>query len=348
MRFLIYMGHPAHFHLFKNTILLLKKEGHEVKILIKKKDILENLLKNQGWDHVNINPEERGDSKFSIAKALLKREFEFLKIARNFKPQLMAGTSAEITHIGKLLGIPSIVVNEDDAAVVPLFAKIAYPMATKILAPDCCDCGKWNSKKHSYNSYHELAYLHPNNFIVNAEKVKAYIQEENFFIMRFAKLTPHHDEGRKGIDLIIAKKIISILEPHGRVYITSERALEPELENYRISINPLEIHHAMAMAKLYIGDSQTMAAEAAVLGTPAIRFNDFVGEIGYLEELEHRYALTYGIRTSNPDNLYKLLSDLVNNPNLSSEWKKKKEKMLGEKIDFAEYMKTLFIESAKK
>ncbi len=342
------MGHPAHFHLFKNTILLLKKEGHEVKILIKKKDILENLLKNQGWDHVNINPEERGDSKFSIAKALLKREFEFLKIARNFKPQLMAGTSAEITHIGKLLGIPSIVVNEDDAAVVPLFAKIAYPMATKILAPDCCDCGKWNSKKHSYNSYHELAYLHPNNFIVNAEKVKAYIQEENFFIMRFAKLTAHHDEGRKGIDLIIAKKIISILEPHGRVYITSERALEPELENYRISINPLEIHHAMAMAKLYIGDSQTMAAEAAVLGTPAIRFNDFVGEIGYLEELEHRYALTYGIRTSNPDNLYKLLSDLVNNPNLSSEWKKKKEKMLGEKIDFAEYMKTLFIESAKK
>lgn len=39
------MGHPAHFHLFKNTIILLKEAGHDVKILIKKKDILEDLLK---------------------------------------------------------------------------------------------------------------------------------------------------------------------------------------------------------------------------------------------------------------------------------------------------------------
>lgn len=49
------MGHPAHFHLFKNTIILLKEAGHDVKILIKKKDILEDLLKNQGWDFTNIH-----------------------------------------------------------------------------------------------------------------------------------------------------------------------------------------------------------------------------------------------------------------------------------------------------
>lgn len=29
-----------------------------------------------------------------------------------------------------------------------------------------------------------------------------------------------------------------------------------------------------------------MAAEATILGTPSIRFNDFVGKLGYLEELE--------------------------------------------------------------
>ncbi|KXK47252.1 MAG: hypothetical protein UZ10_BCD003000555, partial [Bacteroidetes bacterium OLB10] len=49
MRFLFYMGHPAHFHLFKNTIPALTEMGHEVKVLIKKKDILENLLQNAGW-----------------------------------------------------------------------------------------------------------------------------------------------------------------------------------------------------------------------------------------------------------------------------------------------------------
>ena len=260
-RIIIYMGHPAHFHLFKNTILLLKEAGHDVKILIKKKDILEDLLKNQGWDYTNIHSKERGDSKLRIALALFKRELALLKIVLKFKPHLMAGTSAEITHIGKLINIPSIVVNEDDASVVPLFAKIAYPLATTILAPNCCDCGKWNSKKTGYESYHELAYLHPNHFTPDRSIVAKYIQEENYIILRFAKLNAHHDEGRKGIDDALALKLIALLSPYGRVYITSERPLSNELEPYRISINPLDIHHAMAFAKLYIGDSQTMAAE---------------------------------------------------------------------------------------
>jgi len=348
MRFLIYMGHPAHFHLFKNTILHLKAANHEVRILIKKKDILESLLTNIGWDYININPEERGDGKIAIAKALLKREFEFLKIARSFKPHLMAGTSAEITHVGKLLGIPSVVVNEDDASVVPYFAKLAYPLATTVLAPVCCDCGKWNYKKTAYESYHELAYLHPNHFKIDESKVRAYIKEEAFFILRFAKLTAHHDVGRQGINLEIAQEIIKRLKPHGRIYITSERPLEQELEHYRIAINPLDIHHAMAMAKMYLGDSQTMAAEAAVLGTPSIRFNDFVGEIGYLEELEHKFGLTYGIRTSNPQRLYDKIDELLALPNLKETFEAKKNKMLSQKIDFSIYMKDLFEQLAKK
>lgn len=337
------MGHPAHFHLFKNTIILLKEAGHDVKILIKKKDILEDLLKNQGWEYTNIHAKERGDSKFKIAIALLKREIALLKIVLKYKPHLMAGTSAEITHIGKITGIPSIVVNEDDADVVPLFAKIAYPLATTILAPNCCDCGKWNYKKTGYESYHELAYLHPNHFIADSDIVKKYIPENNFIILRFAKLNAHHDEGRKGIDDDLALKLIDIMSPHGRVYITSERELSPALEPYRISINPLHIHHAMAFAKLYIGDSQTMAAEAAVLGTPSIRFNDFVGEIGYLEELEHKYQLTFGIRTSDREKLFSKTKELIEQNNLRELFQLRKETMLKEKTDLSILMKDLFL-----
>ena len=46
---------------------------------------------------------------------------------------------------------------------------------------------------------------------------------------------------------------MQILEPHGNIYITSERKLEPEFESHRININPLDIHHVMAFARLYIG-----------------------------------------------------------------------------------------------
>lgn len=41
--------------------------------------------------------------------------------------------------------------------------------------------------------------------------------------------------------------------------------LGTQFEKYRIRINPLDMHHVMAFASLYIGDSQTMAAEAGVL-----------------------------------------------------------------------------------
>ncbi|MFM7728313.1 MAG: hypothetical protein ACKO7B_16560, partial [Flavobacteriales bacterium] len=119
MRFLFYLGHPAHFHLFRVVIDRLKSEGHAVSILIKKKDILEDLVRRQGWAYTNINPEGRADNKLAIAWKLLKRDVEVLKHVRSFRPDAMAGTSAEIAHIGRLTGIPSYVFNEDDADVVP-------------------------------------------------------------------------------------------------------------------------------------------------------------------------------------------------------------------------------------
>ena len=119
--------------------------------------------------------------------------------------------------------------------------------------------------------------------------------------------------------------------------------LSNELEPYRISINPLDIHHAMAFAKLYIGDSQTMAAEAAVIGTPSIRFNDFVGEINYLEELEHNYQLTFGIRTTDTESLFSKTKELIETPNLRDLFQARKEKMLKEKTDLSLLMKDLFL-----
>ncbi|MBX7181400.1 MAG: DUF354 domain-containing protein [Bacteroidia bacterium] len=347
MNFLIYLGHPAHYHLFKNSLKGLINEGHQVKILIKKKDVLETLLKADNWEYVNIMKGERGDKKWQIALSLLKRDWEMWRIVRSFKPDVMAGTSAEITHIGKLLGIPSIVVNEDDAEVVPLFAQLAYPFATKILAPNCCKVGKWEYKKIGYESYHELAYLHPNNFTPDPSYKEKYNLGDSYFIIRLAKLNAHHDAGRKGITTQIARDIIDRLTPHGKVWITSERALEPEFEPYRIAVPPSEIHHVMAFANIYIGDSQTMAAEAAVMGVPAIRFNDFVGEIGYLNELENKYQLGFGIRANDSQKMLQTLEKLLQS-DYKSEWKNKRQRMLNEKIDLSQFLTNVLVETAHK
>jgi len=346
MNILIFLGHPAHFHLFRFTIQKLKEKSHRITIVIKSKDVLEELLEEEKLHYLNIFSRERSNNKLDIVFSLLKRDKELLKIVKKEKPVLMIGTSSEIARVGKLKKIPSVILNEDDAEAVMHFARFSYPFTNVILSPSCCDNGKWKRKSFFYNGYHELAYLHPNYFNPDIKKIKDLISnpDEKYFIIRLAKLTAHHDKDKRGIDKYITMKLVKKLSQVGKVYITSERELEPEFESYRITIDPILIHQAMAFATLYIGDSQTMAAEAAVLGVPSIRFNDFVGKLGYLEELEHKYGLTFGIKTSEPEKLFNKIDELLSMPNLKEEWQKRRQKMLADKIDVTAFM-VWFIEN---
>ena len=131
------------------------------------------------------------------------------------------------------------------------------------------------------------------------------------------------------------------------MFITSERPLGAEFEPYRIAINPLDIHHVMAFADLYLGDSQTMAAEAGVLGVPFVRFNDFVGRIGYLDELENKYHLGYGIKPDGEDMLYETVEELLAMPDRKAVFQERRMQMLSEKINFADFL-TEYIENYRK
>ena len=133
------------------------------------------------------------------------------------------------------------------------------------------------------------------------------------------------------------------------------------------------MHHVMAFASLYIGDSQMMAAEAGVLGVPFVRFNDFVGRIGYLRELEDTYHLGFGIHatplpnsnpqlvpqlnnsTSNnalreqpsgPEAMYEIVEQLVamDPDERRTTFQQRRQKMLSDKIDCAKFL-TWFIEN---
>ena len=342
---MVYLGHPAHFYNYKNVIPKLREDGHQVEILIKKKDVLQELLDNAGIPYHNILKEGRRDSKLGILWGTLKRAWRLNSFCSKFHPDILTGTSVENSWIGKIRHIPVININEDDADVVPKYAGLSYPWATEILTPVVCDNGKWNARSIKYDGYHELAYLHPDNFTPDKSVVEQYFTTDSpYFLIRFAKLKAHHDTGIKGISAGIARRLIDILEPHGRVFISSERPLEPQFESYRIHIKPIDMHHVMAFADIYIGDSQTMAAEAGVLGIPFVRFNDFVGKIGYLRELEEVYHLGFGIKTDQVDALYDTVERLIRMPDRKLVFQQRRQRMLAEKIDFSKFL-AWFIES---
>ena len=342
MNILFQLGHPAHFHLFKHTIARLKDDGHQVFILIKKKDILEDLLKASGLPYVNILPSGKKSKP-----ALLLRLCRVFWFALRHRIDMLVGSTPEVAQVAWVLRRHSMVMAEDDAVIIPQFVKAVKPFVDQYLSPVTCDNGKLEPSTIHYAGFHKLAYLHPNEFTPDAKVVDRYFpHQKDFFLLRFAQLNAYHDvhARARGIDNEMAKKLIAQLRPYGKVYITSERPLGDELEPYRLHINPLDIHHVMAFAKLYIGDSQSMAVEAAMLGTPSLRFNDFAGKIGVLEELEHQYGLTFAIPSSEPQRLFDKVDELLSMGDLRSEFQSRRNKMLADKIDVTAFF-TWFIEN---
>lgn len=348
MNILIQLSHPAHFHLYKNAARNLMDKGHQVHILIKSKDILEDILVSSGLPYHNILKVAHRKSKFGILWDMLVRDWKIMRFSQKHKIDLLTGSTPEVAHIGWLLRKYSVNTGEDDAAVVPVFEKMTAPFMQTCLSPVSCDNGKYEKKTVHYEGFQKLAYLHPNQFTPDISVVRKYgiNPDSPYFIMRFAKLNAHHDKGVSGINTEIAQKLIDILSPIGNVYITSERELEPQFEKYRLQINPLDIHHVMAFATLYLGDSQSMAVEAAMLGIPSLRFNDFVGpkRIGVLVELEEKYKLTYGISSKEPEVLYDKVKEILSLPNIREEWQNRRKKMLADKIDVTAFF-TWFIEN---
>jgi len=319
MRMLFFLGHPAHYHLFKHVIRRFLDQGARVTVVIVKKDVLETLVAGENWDVVNLAPEGRRmpGVPFLLAGPVLlwRTESRLFRLVRELRPAVMVGTERTLAHIGLLLGIPSVIFNEDDTGATPeniLF----YPFATCLMLPGCCDAGKWTKRRASYPSYHELAYLHPELFAPEPTIARGLASEDGgrYFLLRLVSLTASHDVGKRGIDNELAGELIAFLSSRGRIHITAERPLPPQFEPYRIQVDPRDMHHVLAGADLLVGDSQTMAAEAMVLGTPSVRINDFVGRLSYLQELEDKWKLGVGLPMNAADRLLDTVRDLVDAP----------------------------------
>lgn len=351
MRLLIVLNHPAHYFVFKYTVLLLKEKRYDIQYAICNKDILEDLLISEDVDYIKINNRRnRKKSFFSIALngiiQLIIQDYKLFLLTKKYKPKLLIGTDISITHVGKLLKIPSFVFNEDDYEINKFFCKFSYPFAFKIVSPDVCSVGKYLSKKLSYNGFQKMAYLHPAYFKPNTDYIKDLVNEdEPYFVIRLVSLTAGHDvEGNhNGISNDLLDIIIELLSSRGRVFINSEKKLDNKYQQYALSISPNKMHHLLAYATLFIGDSQTMCAEAGLLGTPFIRFNDFVGKINYLNELENKYQLGIGIPTCKSNDLIPTIKKLLDIKDIKKEWGIKKQKVFDEKIDVAEFYAKLIM-----
>jgi hypothetical protein len=151
-------------------------------------------------------------------------------------------------------------------------------------------------------------------------------------------LNAYHDVGIGGLSEQLMDLLIEKMKVHGDIYISSEVPLRKKYAKYKVPVNTGDIHHLLAFSDIYIGDSQSMAVEAAVLGTPSIRFNDFAEKISVLKELEHRYQLTVSINSGNPQKLLDTVDAMLATKALKLLYKDRKEKMTADKINVSGFM----------
>ena len=151
-------------------------------------------------------------------------------------------------------------------------------------------------KRHiRYNGYHELAYLSPNYFKPDPSVLDEIGVDKNepFSILRFVAWKASHDIGQKGLSLEHKRKIVQTLKRYGRVFITSENTLYKGFEAFHLNLPAHRVHDLMYYAQLFMGDGATMATEAGILGTPAVRSSSMALNMGNFVELMDRYQLVY-------------------------------------------------------
>jgi uncharacterized protein len=291
VRVLVDVGHPGHVHFYKHAIWALQAQGHEVLVSAREKDVTVALLDTYSFPYRILSHIGRGTVQ--MAREFVQREWALLRLTREFDPDVVTEIGGLfIAPVCRLLGKPSLVFTDSEP--VPLDRFLTYPFATKIYTPDCF-LKELGPNHVRYAGYHELAYLHPNYFQPDPTVLGelGMAEGEPYIVVRFVAWKAGHDIAQHGFSLAFKRRLVAELSQYGRVFITSESPLPAEFEPYRIAITPHRIHDALYYAQLFLGDGATMATEAALLGTPAVRASSMALNMGNFVELMERYELVY-------------------------------------------------------
>lgn len=329
-------GHPAHVHLLKGVAKELIARGHNVYYSVRDIPVAKHLMEVYGMTpYVDLGGKK--DSLAGKAQTVLKQDLILYNFVRKNKIDFGLSSGIVLPHVSIFTKMKAFKFDDDDDVVEPLVVKYGHPFSDTVFTPDSIK----RKTKHAvyYAGSHELAYLHPNQFKPDKNVLaKAGLKEgERFFIMRFVAFKGHHDINQGGLSFEQKKALIDLLEPYGRVIITSERKIEPEFERYRLPVAPEDIHSLMAYASMFVGDSQTMTSEAAILGVPALKCNTFAGNLSVPNELEQKYGLCYAYQPEDFDKFYKHTETLLNSPSTKEEWQEKRKKFLEDKIDVTSF-----------
>jgi predicted glycosyltransferase len=337
MRFVVDILHPAHVHFFRNFIGEMERRGHAFLVTARDKEIALELLGAYGIPHHVLSRQARGPG---LAVELALRTGRLWRLARRFRPDYLLGIMGPtIALAGKAL--PSRTVIFYDTEMARATNWFAYPLADLVCTPDCYQ-GDAGRRQLRYSGYHELAYLHPRRFTPRREVLARHGLDDGrpIHLVRFVSWQASHDVGERGWSAEGKRRVVERLASRGHVLVTSEAPLPADLARYRLRLPVEDVHHVLAFADLLVGESATMASEAAVLGTHAL-FVSRTGR-GYTDEEERRYGLVHNFTHQQEAGALARVEELLARTDLKADGARRRELLLADKIDVTGWMIDLF------
>jgi predicted glycosyltransferase len=334
MKVLFDMVHPADVHFFKHAIFSLKSEGHDVVVTSREKDVTIDLLDKYKIPHHPIT--KKGKGAIGLFLELIVRDIKLFILTFRKKPDVfVANNSPCSSHVAWLFRKSSIVY--DDTEIHRLNRMLYYPFVSEVYTPECYrdTIGK---KQIYYDSYHSLAYLHPNHFtpdktVLTKNGISA---EEPYVFIRLVSWGAMHDIGLTHLQHDEKLALVKNISKFAKVLISSEGDLDDELKQYQVNVPLEDIHHILAFADLVVAESATMCSEAIVLGTYSI-YIDQEGR-GYTDEMEEKYSLCKNFEPNDFHSINSAVTTfLEDSKNFIPEVKNNHQKMMADKLDLSNH-----------
>ncbi len=319
--------HPKDYLAIRRLGELCHESGIEPIWTIQDKDVLAQLVREHGYE-----PHILASAQKSLPRKLVELgvyDWRLARLALRRRPLALVGKTVTLAQVSWLLGIPSLLINDDSAAANPQYRYLACPFATRVITAECLG-EDYGAKQRSYPGLMELAYLHPDAFAPDPaiREELGLGPGESMHLIRLSAFDAYHDVGGQGLDRELLDEIIRQLTPRGRIFIVSETPLTGDYAQFRLPTTASRLHHVIAACDLVLGDGLTVCVEAALLGVPAIAVGSYIGKHTYSETIEKQFGLMYGFKPERKADILACIERLLSDPAIPDEWRRRRAVML--------------------
>jgi len=268
MNILFDINHPVDINFFKNTMLILKRDGHKINIIFRGRGKLEKILR---YELNQFRITKVGNHKNGFIKKIvsqLYRDYKIIPFIKKNNIDLVVCFGATAAISTWICRKPYLAFDDDFEYKIPFYH--ANWFSTKHIYPDMIEYS--NSKTVKYHGFKELAYLHPKYLKISKNILNEYLitPNEYVFVREISNVSLNYQKNNSILEQIIdnikVRKLTILLSLENK----NKQQYYTDLGCVVLEEPVADIYSLMYHSLFAISSGDTVARETALLGVPTL------------------------------------------------------------------------------